>query len=377
MSSSIEDVPNLCLAEIATYLDGESLMNFLSLNSRIRNCIQSHKKYIQQRRTFETFTANPYKHCAFKKKVHSQLCKRPYVHAYDTLHGVRDLCNLSQGVFEETINFPACPDPGYCHLLRIANGVDNRYVTNILIKTESFSEQDYIMFRYGKNALRLTIKGVLMKLTRPSKDCYYHLFDAFQLLVPKLQQGFEDPMDYGFMEIKSSYGGQLKVIRHNVYTEKVHHWISKYKDTFVTMPQVIYAKTMATSEQYSMDLMFTAGRCNAICLDIIDTRDNTAIKPEMVKGFRVNGISIHPMRQEESFYIDANKVHSSVVSKYQPKHVMSWSLTRHLRDCFIIPVKQEGNVMPERVFIQVYLRQPIETATNVFYIHDYDYIHFT
>lgn len=375
--STIIDIPQLCLAEIATYLDGESLMNFLCSNTSISNCIESHKKHIQKCRVFETFTANPYKHCVFKKQVQSQLRQRPYIHAHNTLHEVRDLCNLSHGVFEETIDFPACPEPGCCYLLRIANGTDNQYITDILIKTESFGECDYFMFRYGKNALRLTIKSKLLKLLKCAKDGYYHLFDAFQLLVPKLQHGFEDAMDYGFMEIKSSYGGQLKIIRHNVYNEKAHEWISNYKDTFVTMPQVIYGNTVATSEQYSIDLMFTAGRCNAICLDIVDTRDNTAIKPEMVKGFRVTGISIRPMRQEESFYIEANKVHSSLVSKYQPKYVMSWSLTRHLQDCFIIPVKQIGNVMSERVFIQVYLTKPIETATNVFYIHDYEYIHFT
>lgn len=375
MSSSIADVPQLCLAKIATYLDGESLMNLLCLNTYIRKCIQPHKRYIQKCRTFETFTANPYKDCAFKKHNETHLRPRPFVHAYNTLHEVRDICNLSQGVFEEDINFPACPKPGCCYLLRIANGTDNRYITNILIKTEAFSERDYVMFRYGRNALRLTIKGLLMKLARPSQDGYYHLFDAFQLLVPKLVHGFEDAQDYCFMEIKSSYGGQLKVIRHNVDTEKAHDWISKYKNVFITMPQVIYEQTNAVTAQYCAQLCFTAGRCNAICLDI--THMGSPVKPDMVDGFRVISITNCPNREEESFYIEANKVHSSLVSNYGPKYVMSWSLTRHLRDCFIIPVKQEGNVIPERVHIHIYLNRPIETMTNVFYIHDYEYIHFT
>jgi len=377
MSSSIEDVPHLCLAEIATYLDGESLMNLLSINSRIRNCIQSHKKYIQQRRTFETFTANPYRNCVFKKQNETHASKRQFVHAYNTLQEVRDICNTTEGAFEEDINFPACPEPGYCCLLEIANGTDNRYITNILIKTESFGERDYVMFRYGRNALRLTLKSELLKLMKPSQDGYYHLFDNFQLLVPKLQQEFEDASDYLFMEIKSSYGGQLRIIRNSAYTEKAHEWISKYKDYFITMPRVIYAHTNATTAKYPVELWYTADRCHGICLDIIDTYDNSPIKPEMVKGFRVVNINLRPDIEDESFYIDANKVHSSMVFKYKPKHVMSWSLTRHLRDCFIIPVKHEGNVTSEKVYIEVYLKKPMETKTNVFYLYDYEHIYFT
>lgn len=374
--TTIIEIPQLCLAKIATYLDGDSLINFVLGCSSICNCIEPHKAYIQKCRTFETFTANPYKDCAFKKHVQTHLRQRPYIHAYDTLHEVRDICNLSDGAFEEDVAFPACPEPGCCYLLRIANGTNNRYITDILIKTESFGEHDYVMFRYGRNALRLTIKGLLMRLIRRGQDGYYHLFDAFQLLVPKLVYGFQDVMDYCFMEIKSSYGGHLKVIRHNVHSEKAHVWISKHKDIFVTMPQVIYGHTNATTAQYAVELWFTAGRCNAICLDIIDAHDRTPIKSEMVEGFRViHTNSCHT--EVESFYIEANKVHSSLVSKYQPKHAMSWSLTRHLHNCYIIPVRQEGNVIPERVHVQIYLKKAMKTTTHVFYIHDYDYIHFT
>lgn len=378
MSTSITDVPDLCLAEIATYLDGVSLMNFMLACSRMRNCIVSHKKYIQKCRVFKTYTANPYRDCVFKKQVVSHLRQRPYIHAYDTLHEVRDVCNLSEGVFEEDIDCPACPKPGYCNLGQIANGKDNRYITDILFKTESFNERDYVMFRYGRNALRLTIKGELLKLIKASQDGYYHLFDAFQLLVPKLVDGFEDVSDSFFIEIKSSYGGQLKVIRHHVYPEKVHQWKSTYKDIFVTMPQVIYGNKMATTATYSVELCFTVGRCNALCLDIRDIRDNTAINSDVVEGFRVVNINHHHNAEDdESFYIEANKVHSSLVFKYNPKHVMSWSLTRHLHDCFIIPIRQEGNALSEKMCVHVYLKKAMETKTNLFYIHDYDYIHFT
>jgi hypothetical protein len=143
------------------------------------------------------------------------------------------------------------------------------------------------------------------------------------------------------------------------------------------MPQVIYGKTNATLAKYSVELWFTTGRCNAICLDVMNADDNKRVNPEMVKGFRVMYVNSRKNNEVESFYIDADVVNSSVVSKYQPKPVMSWSLTRHIRDCFIIPVIQEGNVTSDKVYVEVYLQKPMNTYTNLFYLHDYEHIYFT
>lgn len=375
------DVPNACLAQIATYLDGESLMSLLLLNKSISKTIRTQRQYIHKVRTFETFTANPYRYYVIdntseKKSKKRNKSVKPYVRARDTLDEVRDMCDLNQ-TFTEELTTPYGVSHGSCFQFRIDNGLDDMYITNLLINAE-FKDRNYVNIEYGKGALRITFRANLINLMQPDSDGYYHFFEDFMLLVPKLVKGFNDTKSYLFLEIASSNAASIRVVRRKVDETKAVAWMSNYEHYTVSMPSVRYndcetSRVASSTKVVRLNFWFVCGRTIAICVDIRRADNNIPLNPAQVDKFIVSYVQLG--RVESTVTMKAQMVHSSFVEKYKAKVGMSLSL----HNCFIIPLKamspHEG--LDGSMYVDVHLKSPMNTVSSAFYFHDFEHIYFS
>lgn len=162
-STTINDVPVVCLAEIATYLDDDSLMNMILTNKGLSICIHGQKNHIQEQRFFNTFSANPYKHHKFKDCPKKLNC----VPSFTLLDEVASICDTEKVVIEELVTQYVCPYTAF--QWHLENGTNNMYITNLLVKAD-FNNNGHIWICYGTNALRVEF-GSQMCMSM-SKDCY-------------------------------------------------------------------------------------------------------------------------------------------------------------------------------------------------------------
>lgn len=362
----LHQLPSVCLGEIATYLDGESLLSLLLCSKDTNVGIIEHKDYIQSQRTYVTFTANPYRHCVFKNT--NQL-PQPLL-AFDVLDEVQDMCDTGN-VFEEEI---ITPYPA-CFQWRLDNGKNGRYITQLLIKS-TFDPDGYIWIRYGNNAVDVRFLNIYMNLLERDNDGFYHLFLDKMLLIPKLVRGFDDESSYFLIEVKSVGITTLRVIRQEVNTNKAKAFINKYKNNQICMPRVKFMgwwhcqDTVSANKVHNAYFDFASGNCVAICVDIRSLIDNNTIQNELIDEFQVH--MIKRGKVIDTFSIKANMVHSTLVQKFN--NVVSWGWLT-FKDCFIIPIY--GNYKIDHLRVDVLLKSPMEVKVNAMYLHNYEYTYFS
>lgn len=362
-STSISSVPIVCLAEIATYLDDESLMNMILTNKGLSIFINSQKDYIQKQRFFKTFSANPYKHNRFTNCPKKLNC----VPAFKMLDKVASICDTKNVVIEELVTPYVCPHTAFQWYLE--NGKNSMYITNLLIKAD-FNNNGHIWLCYGKNALRVEFGSQLLRLVERDPEGYYQLFLDKMLLIPKLVKGFWDLSSDFFLEVQSSSIANIRVIRQKVNIEKANNFIKYYIDNRsieISMPRVakhfIDQYITYPTILHRIGFLYSNG-CVAICLDIRSIVNNKPISPEMIDEFRV-------YHREENFCVKPDITHNSVVRNYG--HLIPWCMSMS-KDCYIIPINDNYNL--EHLRIDVHLKENINVIINAFSFNNYEYIYF-
>lgn len=363
-STNICDIPIVCLAEIATYLDDDSLMNMTLTNSGFSTNINSHKEYIQKKRFFNTFSANPYKHHKFNNCPEKLSC----ISAVELLDKVADICDTEK-VVEELVTQYACPYTAF--QWHLENGKNNMYITNLLVKAD-FSNNGHIWIYYGNNALRVEFLSEILRLIERDPEGYYHLFLDKMLLIPKLVKGFRDLSSDFFLEVQSSSISNIRVIRQKVNMEKANNFIKYYIDNRnikISMPRVakhfIDQYITYPTILHRIGFLYSNG-CVAICLDIRSIVDNKPIGPEMIDEFRV-------FHQEDSFCVKPDFTHNSVARNYG--HLIPWYMLMS-KDCYIVPVN--GNCKLEHLHIDVHPKENVgKVMVNAFIFNNDEHIYFS
>lgn len=383
MMTRIADVPHVCVSKIATLLEADDLLSFTLTCKGIGVVIRNDREYIQKIRTFETCTANPYRHC-FVNNTCEKKDHRTAINPLDILEEVRDLCepddvkveeihttHISRGVFQ----------------FRIDNGKDGYYITDLHIKADFSGQRGHVWLMYGRNALRAEFSSRLMRLIPKDADGFYHLYNDFLLLVPKLVKGFNDPSDYLFLELGSSGLATIRIVRHKVNMARAHTWISRMgynalpakSNVLVSMPRVAcdeesFRGTLSSQALYRLTFELAVGRPVAICVDIRMASTGSPIEPSLVENFSVSYVSTAWKGRKEigKIQIDARSVHSSVVQNY--KKAVKWPF--FFKDCFIIPFNTTYTV-DGHLHVDVKLKSAMDTISYAFYLKYYDIIHFT
>lgn len=362
----IHDVPSVCIASIATFLEHDDLVSFSVACNSINNIINDNKNYIQQVRTYDTFTANPYRHCFIDNECDAQSHK-PYINPTNILEEVKDMCDMNDIQIEEYKTRYICPYT--CFQYRFDNGKDGYYITDVHIKAHNI---DHVWFIYGSDALRVEFYKNLLVLVQKDSDGYYHLYSEFLLLVPKLYKGFTDLSSNFFLEIKSSGIASIRVIKHKIDMNKAIHWIEKFNpEVKITMPRVqCHNHICSSSESYEFGFQFASGVPVAICINIQLASTGLPIDPSMIEMFTVGYWSTKSRTRKDvgKFKINTELTHCSLVQKY-----IQWPF--QFKDCLIIPVKTRYRI-DGYLYVEVLLKNPIDTRTNAFYLMNYESIYF-
>lgn len=370
------DVPPVCISTIATLLECDDLLS-LSLTCRyVDTVIKSNREYIQQIRIFETYTSNPYRHC-FINNTCDQKSHQPTINPLDILEEVKDMCELNDVMVEELHTHQI--SRGFFQY-RLDNGKNGYYITDIHIKAEFNCKWGHIWLIYGNNALRAEFGSQLMNLISQDPDDYYHLYNEFLLLVPKLVKGFDDPSDYLFLELGSSGLATIRVIRHRVDMTKASKWNARMgygdKKVLISMPRVreySFYGTRSSQALYQLKFVMAFGQTVAICVDIRMASTGLSIDPSFVEYFRVGYVTAagKGCKKVGEVHIDASLTHCSFIQNY--RKAVRWPF--FFKDCFLIPFNTTYNI-DGTLYVDIKLKSDMDTITNAFNLKYYKHIYF-
>lgn len=362
MSSNIciNDIPQQCVAKIATYLGYDDLLSFAMSCKHTSSTIKRDEEYVQKVRTLETFTANPYKkYCINNEwdKDENQQC----TNILDMLEDIKDLCEQENVQIKE-IN---TPDNNATEVYyKLWHGDDRYYITNLHIKCDFNDDKDYIFVNNGPGFLRID-KQFLMMLEKDSNG-YYHLYNDYMLLVPKLFNQFthfSSKSSYISVAINSSRTVSLRFVMHKVKILKANTWINRIAlKNDVSVPIIERGFNTSMMERFDEISFHFMGKPVAICINIRNASSGLCIDPSLIRKFTM----VYKRRNKElcKVSINARSTHCALVQKYE--NAKQWSFA--FKDCFIIPFNTKYCVKG-KLQVKVHLKSPIDIKTTGFYLY--------
>lgn len=362
---NITNLPCSLLAKIGTLLDDTSVISYACSNTNIATVMSQNKDYIRKARLFETYTANPYKHCTFKcnwlkiTNTHHRVIQR----ASSILPRVQDLYDSS------TKETEAISIAGHGHSVFDLSETGYRSITSIKFKGSiSDMQLKYKNAWNGHSQLVIKIPNSFMQLLIPDENGYYELLSDYLPFTHCLHFGKLQGLS---IEIRINYSdnSSLLITRQNVNREKSSKFIEDNADKIFSVAcfQLFQsACVVSIHKNYEIDLFHLSGESIGICLIIKtidkDTQKEKDICPSLIKRFTVQFVNSSEVF--ESFSLDPMFADSNLVQNY--KHVFQWRAP--LKPCFLIPI-QNNSFAFDSLKILVELKQDdIWTSTHAFFL---------